>query len=398
MTSRSDDARISSRVGSIDKQKIRVMFDLAEDYEGDDLVHLELGEPDFDTPQHILDAARDAAAAGATHYTSNAGLLELRQALGEKLSQGAERAVDPGSEIVVTTGGVEAIHLAIHTVADPGEEVIVPTPSWPNPISQSRLANAVPVEVPMPAESGFDLDPERIVEEIGPQTAAVVLISPSNPTGRVFDPEDVARVIDEAVEHEAYVLADETYRELTYDETPPRATAITDHTDWVLSVGSFSKTYSMTGWRVGWISGPADVMGEIAKIHESTTSCVNTPAQHAAIAALRGPQEPIEEMKRAFRTRREYVVERIREIPRVSVTRPDGAFYAFVDVSELDGSSEEIAKRLLYEYEVVTAPGSAFGSGGEGFLRLSFANDLDRLELGLDRIESMVRNELEAGR
>lgn len=396
MTSHSNGRRVSARVGSIDKQKIRVMFDLAEQYDGEDLVHLELGEPDFDTPKHIVEAAHDAAENGATHYTSNAGMFELRDALCDKLSAETGRTVDPATQIAITTGGVEALHLAIHTVADPGEEIVIPTPTWPNPISQSKLASAVPIEVPMPAADDFSLDSDRVIEHIGPQTAAVVLISPSNPTGRVIDPEPMNRVIDAAVEHDAYVLADETYRELTYDETPPRVAGMTEHTDRILSVSSFSKTYAMTGWRVGWISGPEDVLDEITKIHESTTSCVNTPAQHAAIAALRGPQEPIEEMKREFETRRAYVVDRLAEIPHLSAVRPDGGFYAFVDVSELDGSSMDIAKRLLYEYEVVTAPGVAFGDGAEGYLRLSFANDLDRLETGLDRLESMVERELGA--
>lgn len=394
MTSHSNRGRISARVDSIEKQKIRVMFDLAAAYDGDDLVHLELGEPDFDTPEHILEAASDAADSGATHYTPNAGTLELREALAETIESESGRTIDPTTQVAITTGGVEALHLAIHAVSDPGDEVIVPTPTWPNPISQSKLASAVPVEVPMPAEDGFALDPDRVIERIGPQTAAVVLISPSNPTGRVFEPEAISRVIDAAAAHGAYVLADETYRELTYGDTPERIADIIDHPEWVLSVGSFSKTYAMTGWRVGWVSGPEDVLGEITKIHESTTSCVNTPAQHAAVAALRGPQEPIEAMKREFESRREYVVDRLAEIPHLSAVHPEGGFYAFVDVSALDGSSMEIAKRLLYDYEVVTAPGVAFGDGAEGYLRLSFANDLDRLSTGLDRIESMVEDEL----
>lgn len=386
--------RISERVANIEPQKIRVMFDLAAEYDGD-LAHLEIGEPDFDTPSHIVDAAHEAAVAGATRYTPNAGLLELREVIAEKLSKQTDRTVDPDSEVVVTTGGVEALHLAIHTVADPDDEVVIPTPAWPNPISQAKLADAVPVEVPMPAEAGFAPDADRIINSIGPDTAAVSITSPSNPTGRVFSPAAVERIVAAAAEHETYVLADEVYRELTYGDTPPRIASITDHDEWVLSVDSSSKTYAMTGWRVGWISGPEDVLQEITKIHESTTSCVNAPAQHATIAALTGPQEPIQDMKSAFRERRDYVVDRIGSIPHLSVARPEGGFYAFVDVGELDGSSMEIAKRLLYEYEVVTAPGVAFGDGGSDHIRLSFANDRDRIETGLDRIESMVRSELD---
>ncbi|ELZ14146.1 class I and II aminotransferase [Haloterrigena salina JCM 13891] len=391
--------RLSGRVRDIEPQGIRVMFELAAEYEreyGDevDLVHLEFGEPDFDTPAHVVDAAFEAARDGATRYTSNAGLPALRESIAETLS--ADLAVDPESELVVTNGGVEALHLAIQTVADPGEEVVVPTPAWPNPISQAKLADAVPVEVPMPADEGFEPDPERIVDAIGPDTAAVTLTSPSNPTGRAYAADAVERVVDAAADHGAYVIADEVYRELTYDEIPPRVANVTDRDERVLSIDSFSKTYAMTGWRVGWLAGPADVVSQVAKIHESTTSCVNTPAQYAAIEALTGPQEPFREMAAAFRSRRDYVVDRLESIPRVSVARPEGAFYAFVDVSALEGSSVDVAERLLYEQGVVTAPGTAFGAGGEGHLRLSFANDRDRLELGLDRLEELVRTELDA--
>jgi aspartate aminotransferase len=393
--------RVSERVRAVEPQQIRVMFDLAAEAEaaGDrDLVHLELGEPDFDTPEHVVDAATEAARTGRTKYTHNAGIAQLRAAIAERHTEtSTRRSVDPHSDVVVTTGGVEAIYLAILTAADPGEEVVVPTPAWPNPISGARLAGADPVEVAMPADRGFEPDPERIVDAIGPNTAAVTLTSPSNPTGRVFSPDAVRRVVTAAADHEAYVLADEVYRELTYGETPPRVADLADpeEREWVLSVGSVSKTYAMTGWRVGWLVGPADVCGQVTKIRESTTSCVNTPAQYAARAALTGPREPVQEMQAAFRERREYVVDRIDAISGVSCPRPEGAFYAFVDVSALDGSSMAVAKRLLDDYDVVAAPGSAFGAGGEAYLRFSFANSLDRLEAGFDRFEALVRAELD---
>ena len=391
--------RVSERVRAVEPQGIRELFDLAAEADGPDrdLVHLELGEPDFDTPEHVVEAATDAARAGRTNYTHNAGIARLRAAIADRHTADSERSVDPDSGVVVTTGGVEAIYLAILTAADPGDEVVVPTPAWPNPISGARLAGADPVEVPMPADRGFEPDPERIVDAIGPDTAAVTLTTPSNPTGRVFSPEAVQRVVTAAAEHGAYVLADEVYRELTYGETPARVADLVDpdEREWVLSVGSVSKTYAMTGWRVGWLVAPAHVCGQVTKIRESTTSCVNTPAQYATVAALTGPREPVREMKAAFRERRDYVLDRIDAIPGVGCPRPEGAFYVFVDVSALDGSSRDVAKRLLDERDVVAAPGSAFGAGGEGHLRFSFANSLDRLETGLDRFEAMVRAELE---
>lgn len=388
-----ESTRLARRVEAVEPQRIRVMFDLAARQDGD-LVHLEFGEPDFDTPEHVVEAAAAAARDGRTKYTSNAGIRELREAIATRLSAEPGPDVDPDSEVIVTTGGVEALHLAIHAVADPGEEVVIPTPAWPNVIEQARLAGAVPVEVPMPAAEGFEPDPEAICEAIGPDTAAVSLTSPSNPTGRTVPEAGIERIAETAADHGAYVLADEVYRELTYGDRPRRAAAVTDHDEWVLSVNSLSKTYAMTGWRVGWLAGPADVIDVLATIHEYTTSCVNTPAQHAAIAALTGPREPVERMKETFRSRREYVLDRLEAIPHVSAGRPEGGFYVFIDVSALEGSSMAIAKRLLRDRGVVTAPGSAFGEGGEGHLRVSFANDRDRLATGLDRLEAMVRSEL----
>lgn len=386
--------RISARAAAIAPQRIRAMFDRAARIEsagGQDLVHLELGEPDFDTPEHVVRAADEAARAGRTNYTANAGLPELREAIADSRTP----QPDPASEVIVTSGGVEAFHLALETICDPGEEVVVPTPTWPNPISQARLAGAEPVSVPMPAAEGFAPDPDRIVEAIGPETAAVILTSPANPTGRVFGAEALRRVLRAAADRAAFVIADEVYRGLTYAEIPPPAAAIADDDlrRWLLTVDSCSKRYAMTGWRVGWLVGPEDVVDTMVKLREHTTSSTNAPAQYAAIAALAGPEEPTEAMAAAFGRRRDLVRGRIDEIPGISFVPPEGAFYAFLDVNELAGSSEEIAVRLLEEYGVVTAPGTAFGAGGEGHLRASFAASIDRLEEGLDRLERMVEDE-----
>lgn len=385
------DSPVSHRVDRVEPQRIRHLFDLANEHDADDLVHLELGEPDFPTPEHVVEAAVMAAHGGATDYTPNAGIDPLRRAVADRLrSHGVD--ADP-ERVVVTTGGVEALYLTLLTVTDPGDEVIVPTPAWPNPLSQTRLAGANPVEVPLSPADGFAFDADRIIDAISDRTGAVVLTSPSNPTGRVFDVSSMERVVEAAVCHGAYVIADEVYHELTYDRPQPRLAAVTDRPERVVTVDSCSKTYAMTGWRVGWLSGPEPVTAAVTKIHESTTSCVNTPAQHAAVAALTGPDAPVREIKAAFERRRDRVVTRLDEIPGVSAAYPEGAFYAFVDVSDLPGSSMEVAERLLFEYDVVAAPGSAFGRAGEGHLRFSFANDLERVETGLDRFDRMVRTE-----
>jgi aspartate aminotransferase len=378
--------RVTERVAASERSAIRVMFDMAESHDGD-LVRLEVGEPDFDTPEHVVETAFDAARSGETHYTSNAGLPELREAIAD-----AGEGIDPDG-VTITTGGMEALHLAMLTVVDPDSEVVIPAPAWPNYRTQVRLAGGVPIEIALPEERGFALDPDPIVDAIGEDTAAVVLTNPSNPTGRVFDPEAVREVAAAAAAHNAYVIADEVYRGLVYEGVDRAIASYVDEPDAVLTVDSCSKRYAMTGWRVGWLAGHPELISEVNKIHESTTACASSVAQHAAIAAITGPQDSTRAMYEAFRERREYVVERIKAMPAVSAAPPEGAFYAFLDVRALSGDTLSIAKRLLREHGVVTAPGNGFGEAGAGHLRVSFANGLDRLEAGFDGIETMVREE-----
>ncbi|MFU8868103.1 pyridoxal phosphate-dependent aminotransferase [Natronococcus sp.] len=378
----------TDRVRRAERSSIRVMFDLAERYDGD-LVRLEVGEPDFDTPEHVIDAAARAAREGATHYTSNAGLPACRRAIGETLAEeyGVEHEPD---EIVVTTGGMEALHLAVLATVSPGEELLVPGPTWPNYETQALLADGTFREVPLSAASGFALEADRVIEAMSDDTAAVVLTTPSNPTGRVFDPEACRAVVKAAADHDAYVIADEVYLGLTYDREPEGIASYAGHPDHVLTVGSCSKAYAMTGWRLGWLAGDGHLIDEVVKIRESTTACASSVAQHAAIAALTGPQDPFEEMYEAFRRRRDLVVDRVAEIDGLSCPRPEGAFYAFLDPG-IDDDSLSIAKHLLREHGVVLAPGTGFGETAPERLRLSFANSEDRLEEGFDRLEEGLR-------
>jgi aspartate aminotransferase len=377
----------TDRVQRAERSQIRVMYDLAERTDGD-IVRLEVGEPDFDTPEHVIDAAAAAARDGATHYTSNAGLPACRRAISDAMA--SDYGVDhDSSEVVVTVGGMEALHLATLAVVGPGEELLYPGPAWPNYTTQAFLADGKPIEVPMSAESGFDLDADRLIERMGPETAAVVLTTPSNPTGRVFDADAIRAVVEAAADRGVYIIADEVYAGLTYDGDPRGIAALTDHPSHVLTVGSCSKTYAMTGWRLGWLAGDSAIIDEAVKVRESTTACASSIAQHAAIAALTGPQEPFEEMYEAFRRRRDYVVDRIEAIDGLSAPRPEGAFYAFLDPA-VEGDSLPFAKFLLEEHGVVLAPGSGFGRAGEGRLRLSFANSIDRLETGFDRIAAGI--------
>ncbi|AXR83201.1 pyridoxal phosphate-dependent aminotransferase [Natrarchaeobaculum sulfurireducens] len=375
----------TARVTRAEHSSIRVMFDLAERHDGD-LVRLEVGEPDFDTPEHVVDAAARAARAGETHYTSNAGLPACRRAISDVLATEYDVQYDP-DEIVVTVGGMEALHLAVLSTVGPGEELLVPGPTWPNYETQAILAGGSLREVPMPAASDFDLEADRVIDAMSDETGAVVLTTPSNPTGRVFDPEECRAVVEAAADHGAYVIADEVYLGLTYDREPTGIAAYTDHPDHVLTVGSCSKAYAMTGWRLGWLAGDRHLLECVLAVRESTTACASSVAQHAAIAALTGPQEPFEEMRREFRRRRDLVVDRVEGIDGLSCPRPEGAFYAYLDPGT-DDESLPLAKYLLTEHGVVLAPGDGFGDATPGRLRLSFANSIDRLEEGFDRIEA----------
>ncbi len=379
---------LAARVDAFGRSQIRVMFDHAEAAaaSGADLVRLEVGEPDFDTPAHVTEAAFEAARDGATDYTASVGIGPLRDAIADTLQTEYDLAYGP-DQVVATTGGMEALHVATLTLVDPGESVFVPSPAWPNYEIHAALAGGhlESVELPYP----YDLDADRLIDAMDDDTAAVVLTTPSNPTGRVYDPTPIRRVTAAAAEHDAYVIADEVYAGLTYDRDPTGIAALVDQPERVVTVGSLSKTHAMTGWRLGWLAAADPVVEGATRVREATTSCPAAPAQHAGVAALTGPAAPEARMYEAFRERRDYVAERLNGIDGVRAPRPEGAFYAFLDVADVTDSLA-FARRLLEETGVVLAPGSGFGAGGEGRLRLSFANSLDRLEEGLDRLEAFL--------
>lgn len=389
-TNQSATPSVAKRIAGVERSMIRYMFDKAQHLNGNDLVHLEIGEPDYDTPTHVLDAANEAVRDGATHYTSNAGIPELRSAIAKKTERDNGVWFDPKSEITVTVGAMEALHLALLTITEPGDEVIIPSPAWPNYETQAILAGGTPVDVPLDAAEGFQLDTDALINQISENTAAVILCSPSNPTGQVLNAADVRAVAEVAADHGAYVIADEVYEGLVYGKAKEAIASQVSDPEMVLSVNSVSKKYAMTGWRLGWLAGAEQVIQAVTKIHESTTACASAPSQHAALEAISGVQEPFEEMKASFHERRDYVFSRISAIDGIWCPKPEGAFYAFVDMRSVNESSLEVAESLLYDHGVVVAPGGGFGDAGEGFIRLSFANSLEQLELGLDRIEAFV--------
>lgn len=385
---------LAKRTDAFKESDIRRMFDLAEEQDGD-LVRLEIGEPDFDTPEHIIDASVEAARAGDTHYTHNAGITELRKAIADRYARQADWDVNPDSEVAVTVGAMQAVNYALQAVADPGDEIIVPTPGWVNYFTIADLLELEAVEAPLSADKDFDLETGAIEAAINEDTSAVIINSPSNPTGRVYDGDEIREVIELAADFDAFVIADEVYDQITYDEGLDSVAAIAAEYDNIVTINSFSKTYAMTGWRVGWMVASPPIVNAARRFQQGTTTCAPSIAQHAAVEALEGPQKPIEEMIDAFARRREFVLNCIAELPAVSCPTPQGGFYAFLDITELSGSSFDVARRLLDDYGVVTVPGSGFGDHGEGYLRISFANDLDRLREGFDRIERFLEDELE---
>jgi aspartate aminotransferase len=378
----------TARVTDPEGSSIRLMYDLA-DAQGGDLVRLEVGEPDFDTPRNVVDAATDAARAGETHYSPNAGTVACRQAIADALDAryGLTYDVD---EIIVTIGGMEALLLSVLATVDPGEELVVPGPTWPNYETQALLADGEFTEVPLPADEGYVLDADRVVDAMSDDTAAVVLNTPNNPTGQVFDADACQRVVDAAAAHDAYVIADEVYLSLTYGSTPDPIAKRAGYPDHVITVGSCSKAYAMTGWRVGWLAADAHLRDPIVTVRESTTGCPSSIAQAGAIEALTGPQDAFESMYDEFEIRRDVVWDRVQEIDGLSCPKPEGAFYAFLDPGVDD--SMDLAKHLLREHDVVLAPGSGFGDTGAGHLRLSFANSTERIHEGFDRIEAGLRD------
>lgn len=381
--------RLATRAVQDTGSEIRIMFERAQAL--DDVVRLEIGEPDFDTPNHVVEAAAEAAAEGATHYTSTYGLAELRTAIADTVRTNNDVPVERDG-VIVTNGAIEALALSLLSVVDPGDEVVIPTPEWANYAAQVGLAGGEPVRVPLDPDDGFDLDPDRLIEQITDDTAAVILCRPTNPTGRVYDEASVRAVVEAAADHEAYVIADEVYERLTYDGSRKSAAALGEP-EWVLSVNSFSKGYAMTGWRLGWLAGPTDVVDAAQMIRQQFSLCSSSVAQHAGLAALTGPQEPFEAMIDTYQERRNYSLDRIAEIPELDCAAPEGAFYLFCDAGSVEGTSMDVATRLLEEQGVSVTPGSAFGDAGEGYLRLSYATDMETLEAGFDRIERFLEQE-----
>ena len=348
-----------------------------------DVIHLEVGEPSFGTPPHIIEGAFEAASAGATRYTSNYGIPPLRKAIADRYAAKWGRDVT-SEQVLVSHGGVNAIAATTYAIVDPGDEVLVPDPGWPNYISIVSLIRGVPVRYPMRAEDGYRPDPVEIAKLITPRTKIIILCNPGNPTGAVWDASTVKAMVELAREHDLYVISDEIYEELVFDGEHVPASRF-DEDGRVISVSGFSKTYAMTGWRLGWAIGSPELILLAGKLQEPMISCPSAVSQSAGLVALTGPQGAVDHMREAYRRRRDIAVSILQPAGMLPVI-PRGAFYAMVDLRRVGMLSRDIAFGLLEEEHVACAPGSTFGNVAEGFVRISLASSDEDVTHGCRRI------------
>lgn len=381
--------KTADRLASIPFSSIREIFEEAAAMErsGINITHMEIGRPDFDTPQHIKDAANKAMQQGQVHYTSNSGTLEFRKAIAEKLKRDNGIVVDPVDEVVVSVGCKEAIFSFIFAFINPGDEVLIPDPSWLEYQYIVELAGGVAVPVPLHEENNFELSPEDVEKKITDKTKMLILNSPHNPTGAVLPEDKLWSLASIAIKHDLLVLSDEIYEKIMYDDAKHISIAtLPNMFKRTVTVNGFAKAYAMDGWRLGYAAGPADLIKPILKVHQYNTSSATTFAQFGGEAAYNGEQTFVDAMVQAFDERRNLLVSRLNQIPGVKCVEPKGAFYVFANFKEFGLSSVELAKIFLKEAHIACVPGSAFGEFGEGYIRMAYSTSYEELEQAMDRL------------
>ena len=384
-------SRIAPHVAVLPRSGIRKFFDVVAKSKG--VVSLGVGEPDFDTPWHISRAAITSIEDGGTHYTSNLGTIELREAIARYLKRRFGASFDPGREILATVGVSEAIDLAVRALCSPGDEVIYHEPCFVSYSPTIRLAHAVPVAAETRAEDGFRLDPAALEAKVTPRTKAVLLNFPCNPTGATLSRGDMLEILRIAERHDLVVLADEVYSELNYDAPADEPLAsfasFPEFRDRVVLLNGFSKSWAMTGYRLGYVCGPEDVVGAMMKIHQYGIMSAPTPSQAAGVEAMDHGDPDVVRMREEYRRRRDFLVPALNEMG-LGTVMPKGAFYAFADIRSSGLSDQEFALRLLEERAVAVVPGSAFGPSGAGYVRLSYATSMEKLRIAVERIAKFL--------
>lgn len=378
---------LSKTIKTIEPSGIRKFFDLVS--EMDDAISLGVGEPDFDTPWHIRDEGIYSLEKGRTFYTSNAGLKDLKIEIAKYLDRRFDLHYDYNKEIFVTVGGSEAIDLTMRAMLDPGDEVLIPQPSYVSYVPCCVLANGTPVIIELKAENEFRLTAEELEAAITPKTKLLVMPFPNNPTGAVMERADLEAVAEVVKKHDLYVLSDEIYCELTYLENHVSIASLPGMKERTIVVSGFSKSHAMTGWRLGYACGPAPILKQMLKIHQFAIMCAPTTSQYAAIEALRNGDEDVAMMREQYDARRRYLMQRFKEMG-LDCFEPFGAFYVFPCIKEFGMTSDEFANRLLQTKKVAVVPGTAFGRSGEGFLRISYAYSLEDLKVALERVEEFI--------
>lgn len=385
---------LSERIVDIPFSGIRKFFDIAA--EMTDVISLGVGEPDFDTPWHIRDEGIYSLERGKTAYTSNAGLKELKIEIAKYLERRFQVHYDYDKEMMVTVGGSEAIDVALRAMLDPGDEVLIPQPSYVSYVPCTILANGIPVIINLKEENEFRLTAEELEAAITPKTKVLIMPFPNNPTGAIMERKDLEAVAEVVKKHDLYVISDEIYAELSYLENHVTIASLPGMQERTVLINGFSKSYSMTGWRLGYACAPKVILEQMLKIHQYAIMCAPTTSQYAAVEAVRNGDADVVAMREEYDGRRRYLMHRFEEMG-LQCFEPYGAFYAFPSIQEFGITSDEFATRLLKEKKVVVVPGTAFGECGEGFLRISYAYSLDKLKEALDRMEEFV-TELRAKR
>jgi aminotransferase len=378
---------VNQKIRGIQPSGIRKFFDIVN--EMDDAISLGVGEPDFDTPWRIRDEAIYSLEQGRTFYTSNSGLMDLKVALASYLEEKYNIYYNPSREMMITVGGSEAIDAALRAMLDPGDEVIIPQPSYVSYGPCTILAGGIPVYLELSADDEFRLTPEKLEEAITDKTKVLILPYPNNPTGAIMEKEDLEKIRDVVVKHDIFVLTDEIYSELTYKGKHVSIASLSGMKERTVYINGFSKAFAMTGWRLGYACAPRELLSQMLKIHQFAIMCAPTTSQYAAITAIRECDDEVAKMREQYNERRRYLYDRLIRMG-LSVFEPFGAFYMFPSIKEFGMTSDEFATRLLKEQKVAVVPGTAFGDCGEGYLRISYAYSLTDLEKALDRIEKFI--------
>ena len=380
---------ISKKIEGIQPSGIRKFFDVVS--EMPDAISLGVGEPDFDTPYSVREEGIYALEKGRTFYTSNAGLKELRQEISRYLMRKYSLDYDADNEIMVTVGGSEAIDVALRCMVDPGDEVLIPTPCYVSYLPCAIMADAVPKVIELKAENQFKLTRQELIDSITDKTKILILAFPNNPTGAIMTKEELEELVPVIIEHDLYVISDEIYSELTYDNKHCSIASLPGMKERTVTINGFSKAFAMTGWRLGYACAPKEIMKQMIKLHQFAIMCAPTNSQFAAIEALRNCDDDVDRMVEAYNQRRRFLLNSFKEMG-IDCFEPFGAFYVFPSIAKFGMTSEEFANRLLREQKLAVVPGTAFGECGEGFVRISYAYSIENLKQGMDRIRKFIES------